>query len=72
MQAVAVQGLRPGYQLGQADLRCSNLSELSIYNIRRLFANRGADFMDLKKAVNSKQGSSGNGRRWRTASGTID
>lgn len=37
-QAVAVQGAHKHYQLQQADLTCSSLSELTVYNIRRLFA----------------------------------
>lgn len=38
LQAVALQGAHRGYQLQQADLTCSNFSELTVYNIRRLFA----------------------------------
>lgn len=38
MQAVAVQGAHKHYQLQQADLTCSSLDELTVYNIRRLFA----------------------------------
>lgn len=45
MQAVAVQGRH----LKQADLSVGSLSELAVYNIRRLFANRGAEFMSLKQ-----------------------
>ena len=47
IQAVAVLGRHKGYQLKQADLTCSSLDELSVINIRRLFANRGNEFMDL-------------------------
>ena len=74
MQAVAVQGTHPAYKLGQADLTCSSLSELSVYNIRRLFATRGSDFMDKKKAfVASRGGPPGaGGSRWRVANGTIE
>jgi hypothetical protein len=38
VQAVAVQGAHKHYQLQQADLTCSSLDELTVYNIRRLFA----------------------------------
>ena len=70
---MAVQGpVHPGYQLKQADLTCSSLSELSVYNIRRLFANRGADFMDKKKAFISSKGNSGNSWHPRIASGVAD
>lgn len=34
LQAVALQGALPGYQLSNADLTCSTMSELSVYNIR--------------------------------------
>lgn len=44
-QAVAVQGRH----LKQADLSVGSLSELAIYNIRRLFANRGSEFMALQQ-----------------------
>ena len=47
--AVAVLGAYPAYELKEADLTCSNLEELSIYNVRRLFAMDGDNFMDLKK-----------------------
>lgn len=33
-----MQGAHKGYQLQQADLTCSSLAELTVYNIRRLFA----------------------------------
>ncbi len=45
LQAVAVQGVNKGYQLKAADLTVGQLSELSVYNVRRLFANRGSEFM---------------------------
>jgi HAD superfamily hydrolase (TIGR01509 family) len=59
MKAVAIQGFHPGYALKQADLTCSSLGDLSVYNVRRLFANRGSEFMDLRKdptAVTAKVG----------------
>jgi len=71
LQAVAVQGTHPAYKLGQADLTCSSLSELSVYNIRRLFATRGSDFMDKKKGIVASN-LGGGGSRWRVANGTID
>merc|ERR1711924_535835 len=49
MKAVAVLGAYPAYELKEADLTCSNLEELSIYNVRRLFAMDGDNFMVLKK-----------------------
>ncbi len=49
MKAVAVLGAYPAYELKEADLTCANLEELSIYNVRRLFAMDGDNFMDLKK-----------------------
>ncbi|MEW5307356.1 MAG: hypothetical protein WDW38_001257 [Sanguina aurantia] len=48
MKAVAVCGLYPAYALKQADVTCGRLSELTVYNIRRLFANQGSDFMSLE------------------------
>eukprot|EP00210_Caulerpa_lentillifera_P001737 g1667.t1 len=50
MKTVALQGLYKGYQLKQADLTCASLDELTVYNLRRLFANKGLEFMDHKKA----------------------
>jgi beta-phosphoglucomutase-like phosphatase (HAD superfamily) len=49
MRAVAVIGPCTAPQLRSADLTVASLDELSVYNIRRLFANRGNEFMDLKK-----------------------
>jgi len=53
MKAVAVQGYFKGYQLKQADVTCASLDELSVYNLRRLFANRGSEFMDHQKTRDS-------------------
>jgi len=50
MRAVAVVGRSTAPQLSNADLTIVDFEELTIYNLRRLFANRGSDFMDLKKA----------------------
>ena len=49
MRAVAVIGTHTAPQLRSADLTLASLNELSVVNIRRLFANRGAEFMDLRK-----------------------
>ncbi len=40
--------------LQTADLSVGSLSELAVYNIRRLFANRGSEFMSLQRATDSK------------------
>lgn len=42
------------YDLGQADLTVANFSELSVINLRRLFANKGSSFMDLQKQIIEK------------------
>ncbi|XP_028778808.1 5-amino-6-(5-phospho-D-ribitylamino)uracil phosphatase, chloroplastic-like [Neltuma alba] len=49
MMAVALIGAHPAYHLGQADLAIASFSELSVINLRRLFANKGSSFMDLQK-----------------------
>lgn len=49
MMAVALIGSHPAYELVQADLAVANFSELSVINLRRLFANKGCEFMDLQK-----------------------
>ncbi|GMH32602.1 hypothetical protein BSKO_00436 [Bryopsis sp. KO-2023] len=68
MKAVAVHGDFKGYQLKQADLTCSTLNELSVYNLRRLFANRGWEFMDTIKEKDSSGGGIG---QTRIAAGTV-
>jgi len=45
---VAVQGAHKGWELKQADLTVAGLDELTVYNLRRLFAQRGDEFMDLR------------------------
>lgn len=50
MRAVAVIGTHTAPQLRSADLTISSMSELSVVNIRRLFANRGVEFMAKSKA----------------------
>jgi hypothetical protein len=54
MKAVALLGEHKRYQLKAADLAISSMGELSVYNVRRLFANRGADFMDLNYQPSDK------------------
>ncbi|PIN18461.1 putative haloacid-halidohydrolase [Handroanthus impetiginosus] len=54
MMAVALIGAHPAYNLGQADLAVGNFNELSVINLRRLFANKGSTFMDLQKQVIEK------------------
>lgn len=49
MRAVALVGQCTAPQLSNADLTILNFLELTIYNLRRLFANKGNEFMDLKK-----------------------
>lgn len=49
MKAVAVMGAHPVYRLQNADLTIATMSELSVVNIRRLFANKGSEFMDLNQ-----------------------
>lgn len=48
MKCVAVMGKHPAFKLKNADLTCASMGELSVYNIRRLFANRGSESMDLR------------------------
>ncbi|XP_044507413.1 uncharacterized protein LOC123226910 isoform X2 [Mangifera indica] len=49
MMAVALIGTHRAYDLVQADLAVANFNELSVINLRRLFANRGSTFMDRQK-----------------------
>ena len=46
-----MQGTYPAWKLRQADVTCSSLTELTVYNLRRLFANSGNEFMDYQKQV---------------------
>lgn len=55
MKAVALIGSHPAYELTQADLAVSGFSDLSVMNLRRLFANKGAEFMDLQKQIEPKK-----------------
>jgi hypothetical protein len=67
-----LQGIYRPHQLKNADITCSSLQELSVINMRRLFANMGSEFMDLQKQAASQHNSSdddddstNNGRRRR-------
>ncbi|KAB1214088.1 hypothetical protein CJ030_MR5G017351 [Morella rubra] len=51
MMAVALIGSHPAYDLVQADLAVAGFNELSVINLRRLFANKGSTFMDLQKQI---------------------
>ncbi|KAG2436004.1 hypothetical protein HYH02_011717 [Chlamydomonas schloesseri] len=47
--AVPVSPDYPAYKLRGADVTVARLSDLTVYNLRRLFANSGEEFMDLRK-----------------------
>ena len=66
LQAVAVQGAHKGWELQQADLTVAAMDELKVYNLRRLFAQRGEEFMDPKTAQVTKKPP-----KARTVSGTM-
>jgi beta-phosphoglucomutase-like phosphatase (HAD superfamily) len=55
MKAVALIGSHPAYELTQSDLAVSSFADLSVMNLRRLFANKGAEFMDLQKQPEEKK-----------------
>uniref|UniRef100_A0A7S2T612 Haloacid dehalogenase-like hydrolase n=1 Tax=Chloropicon primus TaxID=1764295 RepID=A0A7S2T612_9CHLO len=48
MKAVGMVGTYRHYDLAHADLTISKMDELSLINVRRLFARDGENFMDLK------------------------
>ncbi|KAB5512316.1 hypothetical protein DKX38_029344 [Salix brachista] len=54
MMAVALIGAHPAYDLVQADLAVASFNELSVINLRRLFANKGSTFMDRQKEIVEK------------------
>lgn len=54
MMAVALIGSHPAYDLVQADLAVASFNELSVINLRRLFAHKGSTFMDLQKQITEK------------------
>lgn len=62
---LAVQGMYRPHQLKNADITCSSLQELSVINLRRLFANAGSEFMDLQKQAARRQDDDENGSRRR-------
>lgn len=68
MKAVAVLGTHPAWKLHAADLTCSNFDELTVYNLRRLFANSGNEFMDV---CEQRHAPPGRRVRWATT-GTVD
>ncbi|KAK4718265.1 hypothetical protein R3W88_016603 [Solanum pinnatisectum] len=55
MMAVALIGAHPAYDLWQADLAIGSFRELSVINLRRLFAYKGSSFMDLEKQIAEKE-----------------
>ncbi|XP_027104196.1 5-amino-6-(5-phospho-D-ribitylamino)uracil phosphatase, chloroplastic-like [Coffea arabica] len=54
MMAVALIGAHPAYELQQADLAVASFTELSVINLRRLFAHKGSSFMDMQKQIIEK------------------
>ncbi|XP_074589837.1 5-amino-6-(5-phospho-D-ribitylamino)uracil phosphatase, chloroplastic [Curcuma longa] len=54
MMVVGLIGAHPAYELDQADLAVASYSELSVINLRRLFAHKGSNFMDLQKQIIDK------------------
>ncbi|XP_039022165.1 5-amino-6-(5-phospho-D-ribitylamino)uracil phosphatase, chloroplastic-like [Hibiscus syriacus] len=54
MMAVAMISSHPAYDLVQADLAVGSFNELSVINLRRLFANKGSTFMDRQKQIIEK------------------
>ncbi|XP_057509883.1 5-amino-6-(5-phospho-D-ribitylamino)uracil phosphatase, chloroplastic [Actinidia eriantha] len=51
MMAVALIGVHPAYNLRQADLAVANFNQLSVINLRRLFAETGSNFMDPQHEI---------------------
>jgi hypothetical protein len=75
LQAVAVARQHPVYKLRTADMTCMNLSDLAVYNVRRLFANSGEEFMDLRKQRANQSDNNNNnstGRRRRVANALME
>ncbi|KAG5533601.1 hypothetical protein RHGRI_027701 [Rhododendron griersonianum] len=62
MMAIGLIGAHPAYVpesvtwyvLGQADLAVASFNELSVINLRRLFAHKGSNFMDMQKQIIEK------------------
>ncbi|PKU81194.1 hypothetical protein MA16_Dca015670 [Dendrobium catenatum] len=55
MMAVALIGCSSSLNLGQADLAVASYNELSVINLKRLFAHKGSNFMDLQKQIITKK-----------------
>ncbi|EFJ47472.1 hypothetical protein VOLCADRAFT_61265 [Volvox carteri f. nagariensis] len=53
--AVAISPDYPAYKLRTADVTVASLDQLTVYNLRRLFANAGDEFMDLRKQRSDDQ-----------------
>lgn len=70
MKAVGVLGNYRGFELKTAEVTISSMEELSVYNIRRMFANVGSEFMDLSLQVVG-DGENPPGRR-RLTNGLVD
>ncbi|KAI4967944.1 hypothetical protein ZWY2020_010301 [Hordeum vulgare] len=51
MMAVSLIGAHPAYEAEQADLAVARYSELSVINLRRMFAHKGLSFMDMQKQI---------------------
>ncbi|KAF8066387.1 PYRP2 [Scenedesmus sp. PABB004] len=76
MRAVGVMARgRHRSALKAADITCGSLSELTVINMRRLFANMGSELMDLQRAASARHDDSGDDarrRRRRITNATID
>ena len=69
-----LQGAYRPHQLKAADITCSSLTELSVINLRRMFANMGQEFMDLQKQhaqKNDDDDDDGSRRRRRIVNATL-
>ncbi|KAL6766752.1 hypothetical protein ACKKBG_A37205 [Auxenochlorella protothecoides x Auxenochlorella symbiontica] len=58
MRAAAVAGKHPAYALAAADVTVASLADLSVVNVRRLFADAGTQRMDLCKQEARAEGRS--------------
>lgn len=69
MKAVALIGQHTAYELQQADMAVGGFSDLSVINLRRLFANRGLglEFMEVQQMREGKE----NKPKRRTTTGTM-
>jgi len=71
MLSFVLQGAYRPHQLKAADITCSSLTELSVINLRRMFANMGSEFMDLQKQHAKNGDDDGSRRRRRIANATL-